>query len=222
MSNSPVPVSVAALIRYPSRSCSSLAYFSPVREAIESGCRRLPRSEAAGLGWLPAIPIQITAGVDTGYDDNVTASTPSGEGSLFAAENIVLTYDRPGERTAILFAWCRTVYPVFRCDRPERKDAETSLCRLRITSRHGFPSTPAFTALTRTSPISNPMLARRTCVARYFDTMDIFALTYHWSSRLSLVTSYTFERVKYFSSSNGNSQNGVQNTSCSEPYSEHV
>jgi hypothetical protein len=47
----------------------------------------------------------------------------------------------------------------------------------------------------------------------FFDTVDIFALTYRWSSRLSLVTSYTFERVQYFSSSTGNSQNGVQNTS---------
>jgi hypothetical protein len=39
-------------------------------------------SEAAGIGWLPAVPIQITAGVDTGYDDNVTLQ-PSGEGSIF-------------------------------------------------------------------------------------------------------------------------------------------
>jgi hypothetical protein len=46
----------------------------------------------------------------------------------------------------------------------------------------------------------------------YFDTVDIFALTYHWLLRFSTVTSYTFERVHYFSSSNGNSQNGVQNT----------
>ena len=50
------------------------------------------------MGWLPAVPIQITAGVDTGYDDNATL-TPSGEGSLFIGENVVLTYDRPGEAT---------------------------------------------------------------------------------------------------------------------------
>ena len=33
-------------------------------------------SEAAGLGWLPAVPVQITAGLDMGYDDNVTLSSP--------------------------------------------------------------------------------------------------------------------------------------------------
>jgi len=46
----------------------------------------------------------------------------------------------------------------------------------------------------------------------FFDTVDLFALTYHWVLRFSTVTSYTCERVQYFSSSNGNSQNGVQNT----------
>src|SRR5262249_3401163 len=54
--------------------------------------------EQAGLGWLPAIPIQINAGLDTGYDDNVTLST-SGKGSVFTRENVVLTYAHPGERT---------------------------------------------------------------------------------------------------------------------------
>ena len=37
--------------------------------------------------------------------------------------------------------------------------------------------------------------------APHFDTNDIFSLTYHWLPRLSSVTSYTFERVKYESSS---------------------
>src|SRR6266576_6226726 len=54
--------------------------------------------ERAGVGWLPGIPIQITAGGDAGYDDNVTLQ-PSGEGSIFTRENVVLTYDRPGEAT---------------------------------------------------------------------------------------------------------------------------
>src|SRR5215468_8053192 len=55
-------------------------------------------SEAAGLGWLPAVPLQITAGLDTGYDDNVTLVS-NGQGSVFTRENVVLTYARPTERT---------------------------------------------------------------------------------------------------------------------------
>ena len=64
-------------------------------------------SEAAGLGWLPAIPIQITAGGDAGYHHNVTLQ-PSGEGSIFTRENVVLTYARPGTDT-ILCGGCRTL-----------------------------------------------------------------------------------------------------------------
>src|ERR1700758_2679553 len=54
--------------------------------------------EQAGLGWLPAIPIQINAGLAGGYDDNVALSS-SGQGSVFMTENVVLTYVRPGEQT---------------------------------------------------------------------------------------------------------------------------
>ena len=64
--------------------------------------------EQAGLGWLPAIPIQINAGLDGGYDDNV-ALAPSGEGSVFTRENVVLTYARPGERTQFFVHGCRTL-----------------------------------------------------------------------------------------------------------------
>src|SRR5215469_930787 len=59
--------------------------------------------EQAGLGWLPAIPVQINASLDGGYDDNVTLSSSgqgsSGQGSAFMRENVVLTYARPGGQT---------------------------------------------------------------------------------------------------------------------------
>ena len=53
-----------------------------------------------GAGWLPFTPLEITAGVDVGYDDNATISA-NAEGSSFARENVVLTYDRPGQHNAI-------------------------------------------------------------------------------------------------------------------------
>src|SRR5436190_12169770 len=52
-----------------------------------------------------SIPLQITAGVDTGYDDNVIGSgattSSSGAGSLFTRENVTLSYDRTGQRTEV-------------------------------------------------------------------------------------------------------------------------
>src|SRR5512133_3956194 len=78
--------------------------FYPVREATSQDAVAAA-SEAAGLGWLPAVPIQITAGVDVGYDDHVTGNTSttssSGQKSFFTRENLVLTYVRPTERTQL-------------------------------------------------------------------------------------------------------------------------
>src|SRR5207244_13007907 len=53
--------------------------------------------------------------------------------------------------------------------------------------------------------------------APHFDTNDIFLLTYHWLPELSTVTSYTFQRIKYESSSAstsaiGAAQDRFQNT----------
>ena len=48
--------------------------------------------------------------------------------------------------------------------------------------------------------------------ADHFNTIDIFAVTYQWSLRLSTVTGYTFQRVKYANASIGASQDRMENT----------
>src|SRR6266576_2118091 len=62
-------------------------------------------SEETGVSWLPSVPLQITAGVDIGYDDHVIGSnastSSSGQTSFFTRENVVLSYDRPRERTEL-------------------------------------------------------------------------------------------------------------------------
>ena len=84
-----------------------------------------------------------------------------------------------------------------------------------LSLTHNFSSRLSFYASVygtyQNSRISNPMLARRTWQPVLRHSGYFFAYL-SLALRLSLVTSYTFERVQYFSSSNGNSQNGVQNT----------
>jgi hypothetical protein len=49
--------------------------------------------------------------------------------------------------------------------------------------------------------------------APHFETKNILSVTYHWLPRFTTVTSYTFQRVQYESSSSvGTSQNRVDNT----------
>jgi hypothetical protein len=166
--------------------------------------------ERVGVGWLPGIPIQIIAGGDAGYDDNVTLQ-PSGEGSIFTRENVVLTYDRPGERTQLFVVGVGRFSQYF-----DVSGQNETAGNVTLSLTHNFSSRLSFYASLygayQNQPNFQSNVGPENVVSPFFDTVDIFALTYHWSSRLSLVTSYTFERVQYFSSSNGNSQNGVQNT----------
>ena len=167
-------------------------------------------SEAAGLGWLPAVPVQITAGVDMGYDDNVTLSS-SGQGSLFARENVVLTYARPSERTQVSLIGVGRFSQYFDVSGQNETTGNVTL-----SLAHNFSSRLSFYASVygtyQNEPNFQSNVGPQNVRTPFFDTVDIFSLTYHWLLRFSTVTSYTFERVQYFSSSNGNSQNGVQNT----------
>jgi hypothetical protein len=168
-------------------------------------------SEAAGLGWLPAVPVQITAGVGMGYDDNLTLSSPS-QGSVFARENVVLTYARPSESTQVSLIGVGRFSQYFDVS---GQNETTGNVTLSLT--HNFSSRLSFYANVyatyQNEPNFTSNVGPQNVRTPFFDTVDIFALTYHWLLRFSTVTSYTFERVQYFSSSNGNSQNGVQNTS---------
>ena len=77
---------------------------------------------------------------------------------------------------------------------------EMSLCRSRITSRTAFFLRQRYAAY-QTEPNFQSNVGPENVVADHFDTIDIFSLTYHWSTRFSMITSYTFKRVQYESSS---------------------
>jgi hypothetical protein len=166
--------------------------------------------EAAGVGWLPAVPIQITAGVDTGYDDNVTLSS-SAKGSWFTSENLVLTYDRPGERTEFYLLGVGRFTQNF--DAPGQNEKSGNVT---MALTHNFSTRLSFYASIyaayQNEPNFQSNVGPENVRANFFDTRDIFSLTYHWSTRLTSVTSFTFERVKYDQSSVGNLQDRVDNT----------
>jgi Putative beta-barrel porin 2 len=166
--------------------------------------------EEAGVSWLPAIPIQITAGVDTGYDDNVSLS-PDGQGSVFARENVVLTYHRPGERTQFHLLGVGRFSQFFDVS---GQDETSGNVTLGLT--HNFSSRLSFYASIyaayQNEPNFRSNVGPENVRTPYFDTTDIFSVTYHWLLRFAMITSYTLERVQYTSSSIGTSQNRLQST----------
>ncbi len=182
--------------------------FASVREAISQDALAAA-SEAAGISWLPAIPIQITAGVDMGYDDNATL-TPSGEGSLFVGENVVLTYSRPTERTQFSVLGIGRFDQYFNVSRNDVNGNVTMSLTHNFSTRLSFYAS-VFAAY-QTEPNFRSNVGPENVVSDHFYTTDIFSLTYHWFPRFSLITSYTFNRVQYAQASIGNSQNRVDNT----------
>ncbi len=185
----------------------------PLRQAMSQDALAAA-SEAAGLGWLPAVPIQITAGVDIGYDDHVNASTPtsssSGQKSLFTRENLVLTYVRPTERTQL------SLIGVGRFEQFLDIGTDDKNGNVTLSLTHNFSTRLSFYASVyaayETEPDFKSDVGPENVRADHFNTIDIFSVTYHWLPRVSAVTSYTFQRVKYADASIGADQDRMDNT----------
>src|SRR4029077_10680519 len=187
--------------------------FAPVREAIsQDGVAAA--SEAAGVGWLPAVPIQITAGLDMGYDDHVTGSTAttssSGQSSSFARENLVLTYVHPTERTQVSLIGVGSFDQFFDLGTDDKNGNVTLSITHHNSTRLSF-YTSVYAAY-ETEPDFKSDVGPENVRADHFNTIDIFAFTYQWLPRFSTVTSYTFQRVKYADASIGAEQDRMDNT----------
>ena len=182
--------------------------FAPLREAISQDAVA-GASEAAGIGWLPAIPIQIIAGLETGYDDNVTTSA-NGEGSSFARENIVLTYARPGQRTQVSLIGVGRFEQFFDLGTDDKNGNVTLSITHNSSTRLSFYSNVY--AAYETEPDFKSDVGPENVRAQHFNTIDIFAVTYQWLPRFNTVTSYTFKRVKYTDASIGAEQDRLDNT----------
>ena len=166
--------------------------------------------EAAGMGWLPPVPIQITAGIDMGYDDNATLSNIP-EASWFSKENVVLTYDRPGGVTQFSLLGVGRFSQFF-----DVKGQDETAGNVTMALTHEFSTRLSFYASIygayQTEPNFQSDVGPENVRAAYFYTTDILSLTYYWLPRLSTVTSYTFQRIKYDQSSIGSFQDRVQST----------
>jgi len=152
-----------------------------------------------GGGGRSYVPLEITAGVDLGFDNNVLGSNAttggSGRGSLSVRENLVLTYDRFAEPTEVhlIGAGSFTQFPEVGSD-----DKDLTLT-LGLT--HNFSTRLSFRAdvyaAYQTEPNFQSNIGPENVRAPHFDTHNIFSLSYHWLPRLSSITTFTLERIFY-------------------------
>jgi hypothetical protein len=185
----------------------ALIFVSPIK-AIGQDTAGSP-FERTGISWLGPIPIQMTAGVNMGYDDNATL-TPSAEGSAFVGEDVVLTYNRPTEATQFYLLGIGHFDQYFNVSRNDVDGNVTMSLTHNFSTRLSFYAS-VFAAY-QTEPNFTSNVGPENVVSDHFYTNDIFSLTYHWSSRFSMITSFTFNRVKYAQASIGDSQDRFDNT----------
>jgi opacity protein-like surface antigen len=173
----------------------------------------IPRNEAIGQG--ATVPLDITAGVDIGYDDHVIGSSAttssSGQSSFFVRENLVLSYDRPRERSQLLLIAVGRFSQFFDLG---TDDKDLSLT---LALTHNFSTRLSFRAdlyaAYQTEPNFQSNVGPENVRAPHFDTHDILSLTYHWLPRFATVTTYEFNRILYAQSSSvGTSSNRTQQT----------
>src|SRR5262249_16975806 len=139
----------------------------------------------------------------------------SGSSSFFAKDNLVLTYSRPGAQTEVKVLAVGRFTQYFDLGTDDKDVNLTASLTENFTTRLSFRAD--IYAAYQTEPNFQSNVGPTNVRAPHFDTKDIFSLTYYWWSRLSTVTSYTFERIKYESSSSstsavGTSQDRFQNT----------
>jgi Putative beta-barrel porin 2 len=192
----------------------------PYNEAMgQTGGGGGSTSEAGGAGGGGHVPLEITTGVDFGYDDHVLGSNASAGSSsptsFFAKENLVLTYDRPGDQNHVRVLAIGRFTEFFDVGSDDKDLSVTASFTHNFTTRLSFYA--SVYGAYQTEPNFQSNVGPTNVRAPHITTTDIFSLTYHWVPRLSSVTSDTFERVKYESSSVstsavGGAQDRLQNT----------
>jgi opacity protein-like surface antigen len=148
------------------------------------------------------VPLEITAGVDLGYDDNVIGSSSasgSGQGSIFTRENLVLTYDRPMEDTEL------HVIGVGRFSQFLDLGTDDKAGNVTLALSHNFSQRLSVTEDLFFSYQTEPDFAFNVGLENvrspHYFINNTVAITYHWLPRLAFTTSYNFQRIKYVESS---------------------
>jgi hypothetical protein len=171
-------------------------------------------AEEAGVSWFPAVPLRITVGVDAGYDNNSSTNLSGGGGggggggSLFARENVVLSYDRGRERTQLRLIGVGRFAQFFDTGTDDKDGNVTLSLTHNYSTRLSFYS--GLYAAYQTEPDFATDVGPENVRSDHFYTRDIFSVSYHWLPRLATVTSYTFERTKYAESSIGSFQDRTE------------
>ena len=159
-------------------------------------------AQATTTSKSSGVPLEITAGVDLGYDDNVIGSNStsgSGQGSIFTRENLVLTYDRPMEATEVHVIGVGRFSQFLDLGTDDKAGNVTLALSHNFSQRFSVTEDLFFTYQTEPDFAFN--VGPENVRSPHYFINNTVAITYHWLPRLSFTTSYNFQRIKYVESS---------------------
>lgn len=175
-------------------------------------------TEDFGTGIFSRFPLQVSASVRGGYDDNITASNFNKQGSWFTNAGVALKYNFGSPRTRLSLETVAglTYYWDQPSDEGTGNDEYRPNLNLRLSLSHKASPRMTLEASVYATYQSEPDftlaqgLSRRT--GNFFFTQDQFSVAYLWTPRFSTATSYTFGAVKYDDSAIGFFQDRIENT----------
>jgi hypothetical protein len=195
-------------------------------------------SEVADMNLLSNLPVHLSLGLHEGYDDNSNTAS-GGQGSSFTSAGLTLFYGLHGasagprgssssarsvgaafgpnssasEPTQLAISSGASVSYYSGATRARTSDVNTFLD---LSLSHYFSPRATVTASVyaayRTEPDFSSNIGTENIRANYFYTLDSASVAYHWTPLFSTVTSDSFDRVQYDSSSVGTSINRSENT----------
>ena len=166
-----------------------------------------------GPSLLSPLPLHLSLKIDEGYDDNVATTTRGGGGSLFTDGKITLSYDRRDVRTqvSLISVAGGTYFTDARGTTPYDVDTSLALFLSHNVSERLKLAASVYAAY-KTEPDFGSNVGLNNRRGNYFDTVDKFTATYHWTSRFAAVPTFSFHRIQYENSSVGMSINHSEYT----------
>jgi hypothetical protein len=149
--------------------------------------------EGVSLKGPSLLPFLITFGVHGGYDSN-PRTEPNPVGSWFTQQELTLSYDRSRESTKLSILARGGAVERFSANTDANGSLDLSLDH-QVSER--LTLSAKINAAYRAEPTFATDLGLSRRAGNYFSTTDLFSLAYQWTSRLSTVSSYTFELLRY-------------------------
>jgi putative beta-barrel porin BBP2 len=177
--------------------------------ATDSGS---PSGSDIGVGNFSRFPLNISASIHGGYDDNVSTSSAGKQGSWFTTLGLVAGYQLGNARTKLTLS---SSFGFTYYGSVEDNSLEPNLNLSMTLIHHVTPRLSlefAGSAAYQTEPDFQYGLSTNRRAGNYFFTTDKLSANYAWAPRFATATSYSIAAIKYDDSAAGMFEDRIENT----------